>query len=82
MKTCATIPEIDLAWRLLRSPSPRPSPQGEGGPFAVSLENPRLDLRRGAPKSQTQPMAFLLPKGEGQDEGEGVYRQPSRVLLV
>src|ERR1039457_4187065 len=37
---------------LQRPSSPRPSPPGEGEPFAASLKNPRLDLPDGHSENQ------------------------------
>src|SRR5581483_8300294 len=51
------------------SPSPRPSPLGEGEPFSSEgLVSDALDCDRGG--KQLLP----LPKGEGRGEGKGMVR--------
>jgi hypothetical protein len=46
------------------------TPQGEGEAFATFLKNLRLDLPNTRWQNRKRPSLFLLPGGEGQDEGE------------
>lgn len=60
---------------VFRSPSTRPSPQGDGECSAVSLKNLRLDLPVGQPDIRKRDPGIPLPGGE--DAGEGGRKKTS-----
>ena len=60
-----------------RSPSPRPSPRGEGETFA------RCSTNRTCPDCNHDEQTLLpLPKGEGRGEGKGIVQLHDRTINV
>ena len=64
----------------LTSPSPRPSPLGRGRTVRHSLQKPATGFTRAVSEQlKAVQSPFLLPKGEGQDEGEHAIQISKRV---